>query len=272
MRRMVSTAAALVWLCAAGPSSAQQLVSKIQISYEMPTKPELRPIYDRLKQRYVLEMLQAFMTPLRLPRDLTVRTAQCNVTNVGYKPQGPVTICYEAIEEIDKIVAQHTQDAKMRQMVVTGAIMETVLHDVALATFDLLQVPIWGRLDDAADRLAALIMVAFGEDVAKVAITGTAQLFAWTDKKWTGRDFSDTASPAYQRFFNYICIAYIGNPLEFGELVENKILPKRRADRCQREYDQIRKAFNLRIMPHIDEDALVQIRATSWLNWTPPPK
>jgi hypothetical protein len=113
-------------------------------------------------------------------------------------------------------------------------------------------------------------MVQFGEDVAKTAITGTAQLFAWTDKKWTGRDFSDTVSPAYQRFFNYICVAYIGNPIEFGELVENKILPKRRAERCQREYDQIKKAFNLRIMPHVDEDALIKIRATSWLNWTPP--
>jgi hypothetical protein len=30
-------------------------------------------------------------------------------------------------------------------------------------------IPIWGRAPDAADRLAALIMVEFGEDVAESA-------------------------------------------------------------------------------------------------------
>ena len=37
-------------------------------AYEEPTNAQLRPIYERLKQRAVLEELQAFLSPLRLPR------------------------------------------------------------------------------------------------------------------------------------------------------------------------------------------------------------
>jgi hypothetical protein len=42
------------------------------------------------------------------------------------------------------------------------------------------------------------------------------------------------------------------------------ILPKDRADQCRDEYTQIRSAFNLRIMPYVDPDLLVQVRATKW--------
>jgi hypothetical protein len=53
-------------------------------------------------------------------------------------------------------------------------------------------------------------------------------------------------------------------------MVDRGILPKRRAERCQGEYDQIRRAFDLRIMPYVDPDLLIKARATPWLNWAPP--
>lgn len=252
----------------AWPALSQQ--SRVKIAYEPPTDAHLRPIYEQLKQRAVLEELQFFLTPLRLPRPITVRTAQCGAVTSPYTPQGPATICYEMVAAIAQIAATHTQDPDLRQMVVLGAFIETALHETANAIFDVLQVPIWGREGDAADRLAALIMTQFGEDVAQTTIVGTAQLFMWSDKKWTGSDFAVAASPDYQRFFNYVCIAYAAAPLQFGGLADNGILPKRRAERCEGEYNQIRKAFDLRIMPYVDPDLLIKFRSTPWLSWTPP--
>ena len=249
------------------PAMAQQ--SPIKVVYEQPTDPKLRPIHDRLKQRAVLEELQAFLTPLRLPRQFTVRTAQCGAVSVRYKPGQPATVCYEMVDAVQKLVDQHTKDADFRQTVILGAFIENVLHETALGIFDVLQIPIWGREKDAADRLAALIMTQFGEEVTRVTILGTANLFMWSDRKWTGTDFSDTASPEYQRFFNYVCVAYVAAPLQFGDLVDKGILPQRRADRCEGEYEQIRKAFNLRIMPYVDPELLIKARATSWLGWKP---
>jgi len=249
------------------PAAAQQ--PRIKISYEEPTNAQLRPVYDRLKQRAVLEELQAFLAPLRLPRELTVKTAQCGAPSVRFRPQGAAVVCYEMVQAIEELAAKHATDADFRQAVISGAFIETVLHETARALFDILEVPIWGREQDAADRLAALIMVQFGEDVAQVTILGTANLFMWSEKKWTGSDFSDVASPQAQRFFNYVCIAYAAAPLQFGDLVKKGILPKRRAERCEGEYEQIRKAFNLRIMPYVDPEALIRIRSTPWLAWQP---
>jgi hypothetical protein len=260
---LIGASAALVTL----PAAAQQ--ARIKISYEEPTNPQLRPIYDRLKQRHVLEELQAFLSPLRLPRELTVSTAQCGAASVRFRPPGGAIVCYEMVQAIEQLAAKNTQDPEFRQTVITGAFIETVLHETARALFDILEVPIWGREQDAADRLAALIMVQFGEDVSQVTIRGTASLFMWSEKKWTGSDFSEPASPQAQRFFNYVCIAYAAAPLQFDDLVQKGILPKGRAQRCEGEYDQIRRAFDLRIMPYVDPEALIRIRATPWLTWQP---
>jgi Putative metallopeptidase len=268
MNRAAATVfAVLAFIGLAAPAMSQQ--SQVKIAYEPPTEPQLRPIYEQLKQRAVLEELQYFLTPLRLPRPITVRTAQCGATTLPYTPQGPATICYEMVAAIGQIAAAHTQDQQLRQTVILGAFIETALHETANAIFDVLQVPIWGREGDAADRLAALIMTQFGEEVAQTAIVGTAQLFMWSDKRWTGSDFAVADSPDYQRFFNYVCIAYAAAPLQFGGLVDDGLLPKRRARRCGDEYGQIRKAFDLRIMPYVDPDLLIKVRSTPWLNWTP---
>jgi Putative metallopeptidase len=258
---------ALLTAVLALPAAAQP--ARVKISYEEPTNAQLRPIYERLKQRAVLEELQAFLSPLRLPRELSVSTAQCGAASVRFRPQGAAIVCYEMVQAIEELAAKHAKDSDFRQIVIKGAFIETVLHETARALFDILEVPIWGREQDAADRLAALIMVQFGEDVAQVTILGTANLFTWSEKKWTGSDFSDVASPQAQRFFNYVCIAYAAAPLQFGDLVQKGILPKRRADRCEGEYEQIRRAFDLRIMPYVDPEALIRIRATPWLTWQP---
>jgi Putative metallopeptidase len=270
MRKFAGTAAvAFALLSVSAPASAQQAASRIKIAYEEPTNAQLRPIYERLKQRHVLETLQAFLTPLRLPRELTVKTAQCGSTNVVYKPQGPATVCYELVNQIEQVVFRRTKDERSQQTVIAGAFIQAVLHETALAIFDMLEVPIWGRKDDAADRLAALIMMQFGDDVANTAMLGTIYLFQWSNNTWTGRDFASAASPEAQRFFNYACIAVAGNYPAFGGLVEKKMIPASRARQCENEYDQIRKAFNMRIMPYVDADLLVKVRATPWLTWTP---
>jgi hypothetical protein len=256
------------WAAVVAAAPAQQ--SQTKVAYDAPTNAQLQPIYQQLKQRAVLEEMQAFLTPLHLPRPLTIKTAQCGTTTLARPQADTATVCYEMIAAIEKLVSQRTSDRDLAQSVIIGAFIQTALHETSRAIFEILSVPIWGRERDAADRLAALIMTQFGEDVSRTAILGTADLFMWSDKTWTGSDFSDTGSPDYQRFFNYVCIAYAAAPLQFGDLVNRGILPKRRAERCQGEYDQVRRAFDLRIMPYVDPDLLIKARATPWLNWTPP--
>lgn len=260
--------ALMVAVGATAPATAQQ--SRIKISYDEPSKAELRGIYQRLKDRRVLEDLREFLSALRLPRDIAIRTAQCGDTRLRYEPQAPATICYEVMDQVAKIVAKRTNDAQLRQTIITGAFIQAALHETAYAIFDVLDIPIWGREYDAADRLAALIMMQFGDDVSSTAMLWTIQLFHWSDQKWTGSDFASDVSPEFQRFYNFACVAAAANYLDFGGLIENKFIPEYRARQCNSEYQEIRKAFNLRIMPYVDPEQLIKLRTKRWLNWTPP--
>jgi hypothetical protein len=206
---------------------------------------------------------------LRLPRKLSVQFDQCGGGPPrAYKSPGPSSICYELIDQIEKASAKAQQN--MRETVLVGTVVQVVLHEVAHGVFDVLQVPIWGREEDAADMLAAFIMLQFGEDVARQTILGTAVFWEITGQTWNGSAFASQGSPEAQRYFNYLCIAYGGAPKSFEFLVKAEegkkpILPEARSQRCEREYHQFRKAFDLRIMPFVDPDLLVAIRSRPWL-------
>lgn len=276
MLRTCATGAAMAALMASMmtvPAPAQQVPADLQnpnveIVYKEPRTAAFKPISERLKQRRVLEQLRVFLAPLRLPRKLTVNVDECGAPTREYRAQGPVTICYELVDQIEKIAAK--ADASVRERVLVGAFVQVAFHETAHAVFDLLQVPVWGRANDAADRLAAFIMVNFGEDAAMQTILGTAEFFRLSGRTWNGSEFAEVNSPEAQRFFNYLCIALGGAPKSFDFLVNPKdkneqLLPDRRAERCPGEFEQVRMAFNLRIMPFVDPDMLVRVRAIQWL-------
>lgn len=254
---------------AEGPDAAT--TGQIKISYDVPADARLLPHYNELKRRHVLERLQGFVLPLRLPKPLLVRTAECGAETMPYKAGGPVTICYELVQHIATVAAKSTNDPRERAQILNGTFVEAVLHQLAYAVFDELQVPIWGREGDAADHVAALIMTEFGDKVALTTILGTAKFFEYSGRTWTGADFASVESPEAQRFYNYLCIAYGGDPITFSFLKPRpgpSSLPRlteHRAQRCGGEYLQVRHAFNQRIMPYVDPDLMVKVRASQWL-------
>ncbi len=191
--------------------------SLVEIEYVRPQKREYQPIYDRLKNRQVLEQLQQFLTPLRLPKKLTIKLDQCGAPSRPYKLDGVATICYEIVEQIERAASGLTGEA--RTSAITGAFIQATMYQIAVATLDILDFPIWGRTGDAADRLSAFVMQNFGEDLAIRTVTATARFFDATKRTWTGSAFASADSPEEQRFYNYLCIAYGSSPISFRFLV-----------------------------------------------------
>ena len=223
--------------------------------------------HDILVKSQALEELTSFLTPLRFPADLHIRSDACG--GASRRPYDAatktVTICYEMIARIlDVAKAQTDASDQDRNRAMLGTIVEALFHETAYGLFDLFDVPIWGRLDDAADRLTAFVMMQFGEDNARTTILGSALFFNWSARTWTGQDFASTEAPEAQRFFNFLCIAYGGDPIAFDSLKTNGALPEYRYPQCAKEYQQVRKAFDLRLMPFIDPDLLIKARARTW--------
>jgi hypothetical protein len=277
----------LIWLAVPGtPSLAQEQTNQISIVYEEPKKADYRPIYDRLKQRKVLETLQQFLSPLKLPRKLTVKTGECGGNPfVPYTPGGPVTICYEFVALVEQAqppgrIGAIGPQLVTRDMAVVGPFVEEALHDVALGVFDMLEVPVWGRAEDAADYVAAFVMLQFGSDVARKTVFGTAWFLNVLDialrnssNTMSNVNYLDAVRPTVrQRYYNILCIAVGSDPIGFSVLLAfNRTptisdLPLERECTKSEEYQQVKDAFTRTILnPYVDPGLLKQVQSTQWL-------
>jgi Putative metallopeptidase len=280
-RAAALTLGATSWLVGADPALAQIPPdlhnSQIEISYVEPRNPAFRPIHDRLRDRQVLEQLKAFLAPLRLERKLEVRIDECGAVYAHYKPGGAATVCYEYVSRIGSLAPDLTPSAALkignrqftREDALVGAFVHVVLHEVARAIFDIHQIPVWGRVQHAADRAAGFIMLQFGESVSYRTIVGAAWLLSHSGITVSGipeGDFylvRELDIETLQRFYNMMCIAVGGDAKRFAFL--RRSLPSGRADRCRREFLQLERSFRDTIMPHVDGELLKKVQAVEWL-------
>jgi hypothetical protein len=120
-------------------------------------------------------MLAEIFSPFRLPIELTLKTVGCEGVGNAYYQRPEVRICYEYLDEIRQSVPQVTIEAGVsRTDAVLGQFFYVVAHEMGHAVFDLLDVPLFGGLEDAADQLAAYMMLQFGKTDARRLVGGAA--------------------------------------------------------------------------------------------------
>lgn len=261
--------AASLWAPGASAAADAQ-PNRIRIEYVPPKSPEHQRIYEIVKEHRTLEKLQEIYGAFRIPMDLTLRTVGCDgATNAGYQ-RGRVSVCYEYLHEIWKGMSQEETAAGVSPVdAVVGQFFYVVTHEMGHAMFDILDVPVLGRSEDAADQFATYIMLQFGKDQARRLITGAAYSYKrfLLHPKVTAplAAFSDAHSPPATRFYNILCLAYGADPVLFADFVDKDYLPKQRASSCRREYGEVTFAFNKLIAPHIDKDIAQKVLHKSWL-------
>ena len=257
--------------------------SMIKIEYKVPTDKKFEPIYQRLKARAVLERMQAFLAPLRLPQPLNLVTAQCGgQLGLPYQPDAPVTICYEYVELIEQAAPAGLgtvgQALVTHDIALVGPFVQVTLRSVARRIIDMLELPVWGNIEDAADNLAAFIMLEVSPQVAQKTIFGTAYFFFKTGQS-EKIDLAAIRPSVAQRYFNLLCIAVGSDLVRYSVFlpVDRQAgpvdLPKNRYDFClqlaapeRSEFNQLKNAFHQLIRDkHVDLALLKQVRTIEWL-------
>lgn len=232
--------------------------NRIEIAYAPPSNPAHQQIFERLKERRVLERFKGYLSPLRLPKPLLLKTEGCDgESNAWYdESEGAVTVCYEYIDEVVRNAPSVTTAAGITQQdAIVGPTIEVFLHEVGHALFNLLRVPILGREEDAADQIAAYLMLHLDEDIARSAVAGVAYMYGHEAQSQNPglKQFADVHGLSAQRFYNLLCMAYGAQPQRFAEVVEKGYLPESRAEGCADEYKQVDYAFRRLIYPYIDQ-------------------
>jgi Putative metallopeptidase len=265
------------WVLAQSKTSSTTIgqTNRVSIEYVPPETPTFQDLYDFLRQHQALERIQEILSPLRAPEELIVKTRECRAINSWYRREslGPtVTICYEYLKHILESLPNENNPAGVTPAdAAVGQFLWVTLHEVGHATFDILNVPIFGHPEDAADDFATYIMLQFGQEQAHRLIEGAA----WAWRAYLGdykknpvvplrlSSFASDHGLPQERFYNLICLAFGANQAVFADL--EQYLPPERSQRCSVEYVTLRLAFEKEITPHIDQQMATRVLDTNWL-------
>jgi hypothetical protein len=252
------------------PAFAASKANRVSIRYVPPKNPAHQEIYTELKQRGSLEKLQKLLSPVRLPGKLRISLTGCDGEADAFYEDADITICYEFIAELVKNMPQETTPGGIAPIdTIIGPMFEVSLHEFAHALFDMLELPVFGREEDAADQVAAYALLQFGESESRRLIAGTAYAYHMDEKKIdpcrSMEDYANEHGTPAQRFFNALCIAYGADTKLFGDILSKGYLPKTRAEFCEEEYEQVQDAVDLLIIPHIDLELAEELMGKPWL-------
>jgi hypothetical protein len=290
----LAVASMLVVTTMATTAFADSQMIRVQIRYEPPKDPEHGQIYEELKRLRALEKLQEFLSPFRLPRTLTIMLAGCDGEADAFYGDDEITICYEYVDVLLKnMPAQTTPGGVAPIDTVFGPLFDTSLHEFAHALFDMLNLPVLGREEAAADQVAAYIYLQLGPAESRRLITGTAYAYAAeamkgempssleevaevirAERPRSLEEFSGEHGTPAQRAYNVMCMAYGADRKVFGDFAEKGFLPSERAEFCHEEYEQVQDAFQALVGPHIDQDLAREIFDRAWLGepWSRRPR
>jgi Putative metallopeptidase len=254
---LAATALTLAATCSA-KATPKRKPNQVRYEYVSPKNPAHQAIHDQMQQNHALEHLQEMLSPLRLPYPLTLKVAGCDGAISAWYDDEVITVCYELLAELLKNAP--TKDLPIgvsRADTVLGPVLDVFLHETGHAVFNMLQIPVLGREEDAADQFSAYVMLRLRKDEARRMILGSAYQHSihMPGPEFTVpiNSFSDEHSLPAQRAFNILCIAYGADKKLFVDIVEKDFLPKRRAEGCETEYEDLTFAMTKLISPHIDK-------------------
>jgi hypothetical protein len=251
--------------------------NQITFSYEPPENPAHQAVYEDLRDRRVLERLQELLSPFRLPRTVKFTMAGCDGEDDAFYWKDEVTICYELVESLFANMPAKRTPAGIEPIdTVIGPFFGTALHEFAHALFEVLNIPVLGREEDAADQVGAYIYLQLADSEARRLVMGAAYGFfadaRSDDSAITREEFSEDFAEEHpmpeQRAYNLLCMAYGGDEELFGDLVSKGYLPSERAESCIDDYEQVMDAVEILIRPHMDQALAKKILGRHWLGKT----
>ncbi|WP_439121686.1 DUF4344 domain-containing metallopeptidase [Marivita sp.] len=132
------------------------------------------------------------------------------------------------------VLADDAEDA-----FVEANILGIFYHELGHALIDVMQMPVFGQEEDAADVASILLIDHLFEPESALDMAYDVANGFWAEAVANADDpvpYWDVHGPDEQRFYNTVCIFYGGDPDTRDDFAEDMELPEERADYCVEEY------------------------------------
>jgi hypothetical protein len=222
------------------------------VVYDDATSPEAVNGKKLMQDNQVLEELAADINQtLKLPYDVPLHGSQCDTPNAFWSPsQKSITICYEDADLSQQIFVKAGDPDPDASAI--GSEDATFYHEAGHMAVTIYDLPVTGREEDAADQLAAYILLTPGdngkvdaESVQSVKdFARTFEAYAAARGELGAAAMADEHSLDMQRVYNLQCWIYGSNPDANADVVSSGGLPEDRAVRCPDEWKKLDHAWS----------------------------
>ncbi|MEO0501221.1 MAG: DUF4344 domain-containing metallopeptidase [Pseudomonadota bacterium] len=138
------------------------------------------------------------------------------------------------------------RDAAAKAAFVEANLLAVFYHELGHAVIDLLDVPIFGQEEDAADVMSVLLIDRFfDEEDAQEIIYDSAYGFLSDPDGFDEIAYWDVHGPDEQRYYNHICLFFGAATDVRGSLAEELGLPPDRAETCPEEHERAARSWDM---------------------------
>lgn len=283
MRNLTSLffGAAIGALSLAAPAAAQIAIDdprlkadRFEIEYVPPKDPKHAKLYAMLKDEQLLEKMKEFLSPFRLPVTIKMKVEGCDGVMNATFIKDTISVCYEYFDLLMKFAPKMTRAGLTPRDALIGPTVEVFLHEFGHGILRVLDVPFFGKEEDAADYIAAYLLLKFAKDDARRLILGSSFI---ADKEVMEEEkkmkvpeattLADVHSLPAQRYFNRWCLAYGMDQELFADAVSLGMLPQGRVKWCRWEWSTNEDAWKRLVEPYIDQDLKKKVLAKQWFTF-----
>lgn len=137
-----------------------------------------------------------------------------------------------AVTAATSVAAQSREDD-----FVAANVLAILYHEMGHALIDILNLPVFGQEEDAADVLSVLLIHDLYEEEAAAGIIYDAASGFLGEAEENEPAPWDVHGPDLQRYYTMICLFYGANPEAREELAIELDLPEERAETCVEEFE-----------------------------------
>ncbi|MFN8218484.1 MAG: DUF4344 domain-containing metallopeptidase [Solirubrobacterales bacterium] len=204
------------------------------------------------------ELASSLAEAFELPNPLLVRGVNGFGSGPFYNPEdNSITLPYEfatlIIEVVEKTYPEESEEEIGERI---GAVNSFILaHEFAHALIANFNLPVLGKEEDAADSIAAYVLLNAPEGATYAA---DAAFFwaAFSDRQSPPAlvEYADSHSLDLQRAYAVLCWVAGSSEQSFEEVAELELLPADRLEACPGEYEQLVESLGQELRPHLSAE------------------
>ncbi|HEY5838340.1 MAG TPA: DUF4344 domain-containing metallopeptidase [Pyrinomonadaceae bacterium] len=206
----------------------------------------------------VKNLISLLNETIDIPSDVEFSFEECSDSSVYYDEDfDRVVICRQWLNEIERVLSRGLSEKAVVRQSVQSVASAVLLHETAHALIDVLNIPVTGREEDAADQFSTLVLLNQKDGARKAMQVAYIYKMLSQDRVRNPPVYWDEHSLDIQRYYDTLCMIYGRDPKENQRYFVNDPLPEERAEICESQYKRIERSWKKLLTPYA-KDSLWQ--------------